>query len=577
MRFNTNGTTTMSLASSSGTKALQVNMTDTATSGFGVGSLMNLTSNPASNSSASILANGLQVQPTSGATITYSGDYIATYSQVNWQGAGNTSTGQTIGLQGKTGTSAGAGTITNAIGVAAGNNLNSTVTNSFALKILDNAGSTAPTNAYGVYVNNMTSGTNKYPIYVDSDTANEPLLAINSTGQSTFRNSTDSATAFQIQTATGVPVLKADTSIGQIRLGGTGASSRLTFEPLSSGTTNLWNVDNQAGTLRFYRENWAASGTGASGSVRLQLSDAGGGITTIAGTNSCTIGSGTGTTTCTSDSRLKNIDGSATGNLAKILQLQPTYYKWKNDPSSTQRLGLIAQNVQTVLPEYIVTGDDGYLQLDYAGLVTPLIGAVQEQQAQINDAKARLTALENIQPATNSTFDLTNGGTIQGTLNVVGNLNVSGPTTLASLTVTGDVNIGGNLTVQNVQVANITVNGHIITAGNAPVAVAGVAAGAEDILNNIASPTVQITGNDTSGTITVVAGANTTADELAKVTFNNPFASKPRVIFSPANRDSTKLGAYYDSNATTNTSFSIMTDQAPQPGKTYTFTYWITQ
>ena len=148
---------------------------------------------------------------------------------------------------------------------------------------------------------------------------------------------------------------------------------------------------------------------------------------------------------------------------------------------------------------------------------------------------------------------------------------------MSSLTVTDDVVIAGNLSVQNITVANITVNGKIITAGNAPQVVTGTAAGAEDILNNVAAPMVQITGNDTSGTITVVAGANTTADELAKVTFNVPFTNKPRVVFSPANRDSARVGAYYDESSTTNTSFSIMVDEPPVAGKTYTFTYFIVE
>ena len=55
----------------------------------------------------------------------------------------------------------------------------------------------------------------------------------------------------------------------------------------------------------------------------------------------CTIGTGTGNTSCTSDARLKNIDGVATSNLDKIMQLQPTYFRFKNDVSDRQQLGFI--------------------------------------------------------------------------------------------------------------------------------------------------------------------------------------------------------------------------------------------
>lgn len=176
-----------------------------------------------------------------------------------------------------------------------------------------------------------------------------------------------------------------------------------------------------------------------------------------------------------------------------------------------------------------------------------------------------------------SDLSITGNAVINGSLSIGADMSVNGLTTLSNLTVNGNAVFNGNLTVQNIQVANITVNGHIITAGNVPVAAVGTAAGVADPLNSIAAPSVTITGNDTSGTITIVAGASTTADELAKITFDKPFANKPRVVFSPANRDSTKLGAYYDAGAATSTSFSIFTDQAPQAGKTYQFTYFIVE
>jgi cytoskeletal protein CcmA (bactofilin family) len=213
--------------------------------------------------------------------------------------------------------------------------------------------------------------------------------------------------------------------------------------------------------------------------------------------------------------------------------------------------------------------------LDYGGLVTPLIGAVQEQQAMITDAQDRLTALENsIQPATNNILDLTNGGTIQGNLNVVGNLNVTGPVTISSLTVTDDVVIAGNLSVQNIAVANITINGHIITAGNTPTATVGSAAGVEDTLNNIAAPQVTIEGNDTAGTITIVAGANTTTGALAEVNFDKPFGKVPKVILTAGNEQTTDLKFFRSAQTG---KFLINLKNAPQAGQTYTFDYFIVE
>jgi hypothetical protein len=360
------------------------------------------------------------------------------------------------------------------------------------------------------------------------------------------------------QSATGSNQL----SIGNVIFGGGGFGTGTT---VGTGRIGIGGVQDGTDKLRVY------------GDVKVGTS----------GTNGCIkrFDGAALTGTCSSDERFKEEVTSMSGILNKVANLQAVTYKFnqlgKDYTGATGneiQYGLIAQQVLQVAPELVSTDENGYLKLRYDLLPIYAIAAIGEQQTQITDAQDRLAALENsIQPASNNILDLTNGGTIQGNLNVVGNLNVTGPVTMSSLTVTDDVLIAGNLTVQNISVANITINGHIITAGNAPTTVVGTAAGVADTLNNIAAPVVNIEGNDTSGTITIVAGANTVDGELAKVTFTNPFGAKPRIVFSPANRDSAKVGAYYDSSLTTNNSFSIMADQAPQAGKTYTFTYWISQ
>jgi hypothetical protein len=395
----------------------------------------------------------------------------------------------------------------------------------------------------------------------------------------------DHDSALKIQNTAGNFSLKVNTTGQRLEIEdgriwvskGTDVGGSITFfnPTKTGGAANEWAIYNMTGgygnSLQFW--NYPASG-GSYARVKIDDSSTGA-FLTIAGANSCTIGNGLGATSCTSDSRLKNIDGNATGNLAKIMQLQPTYYKWKNDPTGTQRLGLIAQNVQSVLPEFITVGSDGYLQLDYGSMVTPLIGAVQEQQAMITDAQSRLSSLENsIQPASNNILDLTNGGTIQGNLNVVGNLNVTGPVTMKSLTVTDDVVIAGNLTVQNVTVANITINGHIITAGNAPVATAGTAAGTEDTQNNIPAPQVTIEGNDTSGTITIVAGANTATGTLVEVNFDKQFTKTPKVVLTAGNEKTSEIRFFRSAETG---KFLINLKDAPQANQTYQFDYFVVE
>ena len=81
-----------------------------------------------------------------------------------------------------------------------------------------------------------------------------------------------------------------------------------------------------------------------------------------------------------SDLRLKDITGSARG-LEVVNELNPVAYNWKESCKSDE--GLIAQEVQELVPNAVSETEEGYYQMDYSKLVTHLIKAVQEQQEQI--------------------------------------------------------------------------------------------------------------------------------------------------------------------------------------------------
>ena len=110
-----------------------------------------------------------------------------------------------------------------------------------------------------------------------------------------------------------------------------------------------------------------------------------------------------------SDGRLKdNIEPiSSSTSLTKVLQLNPVYYKWKKDlvPSSFlkahgegKQIGLIAQEVEDIIPEVVKDGalyDKQWKGINYSKLTAMLIGAVKEQQEQIEELKTRITELES--------------------------------------------------------------------------------------------------------------------------------------------------------------------------------------
>lgn len=97
-----------------------------------------------------------------------------------------------------------------------------------------------------------------------------------------------------------------------------------------------------------------------------------------------------------SDERLKANVNPIPYSLNKILGLEGVYFNWKNKSDSSRQVGLIAQDVEKVMPELVYTGPDGYKGVNYAAIVAPLIEAVKEQQNKINFLEKRIANLEKI-------------------------------------------------------------------------------------------------------------------------------------------------------------------------------------
>lgn len=96
-----------------------------------------------------------------------------------------------------------------------------------------------------------------------------------------------------------------------------------------------------------------------------------------------------------SDRRLKTNIVNSTYGLEEILQLQPVTYNWKKTPDTDKQVGLIAQDVRTLIPE-VVKGDESIenLSMNYSALVPVLINAIKEQQNQIEELKKQVKALQ---------------------------------------------------------------------------------------------------------------------------------------------------------------------------------------
>ena len=109
-----------------------------------------------------------------------------------------------------------------------------------------------------------------------------------------------------------------------------------------------------------------------------------------------------GTTAGRSDARLKKNIVDASPKLEDICKLQVRNYEWKESEGGSKEIGLIAQEVETVFPNLVITHDvekdgDDYKEVKYSVFVPMLLKAVQElktivdaQAAEIAELKAKV-------------------------------------------------------------------------------------------------------------------------------------------------------------------------------------------
>lgn len=93
--------------------------------------------------------------------------------------------------------------------------------------------------------------------------------------------------------------------------------------------------------------------------------------------------------TSTSDLRKKNVTGRIEDALTKVNTLTPARFTWKSDETNTPQVGLIAQEVQAVMPEVVTDDGEGTLGIRYAETVPLLVAAIQELTARIETLEGK--------------------------------------------------------------------------------------------------------------------------------------------------------------------------------------------
>lgn len=406
-------------------------------------------------------------------------------------------------------------------------------------------------------VNITPSSTGQFQIQANGTNT----VTVNGTGQTLFKNSSNSATAFQIQNASGVTLLGVDTSNSRIFSTVANGASAIGFtlntpsyttagaKLLSVRNNNVEKFsidkDGNVSALNFSGNQFTAGSAAQYTADRISFSS---GPYYVLNSSSVGVRLDNGATSWSSQSdlRLKDILEPMEGSVDKLNQIRSVIYRFKTDDSAVRRVGVIAQDVQAVLPEAVSVGDDGYLGVRYTELVPLTIAGIQELDQ-------RTSALEN-------------GMLLQGGTADLSALNVSGPTTVASLHVTGEAIFDGD----------ITVGGHIATTGDTPLGEILSAAGEsyyDEATQQTVDAKIEILGNDTAGTIRITTSRTPTAGALAKILFNKPYAHAPRIVVSAANENAADL-RYYRSNTSQN-EFTFNAKNAPRPDTVYEFDYYI--
>lgn len=165
------------------------------------------------------------------------------------------------------------------------------------------------------------------------------------------------------------------------------------------------------------------------------------------------------------------------------------------------------------------------------------------------------------------------GTTQANSLQVATTLAVQGATTVRDLSVAGSATFSGAITASQITASRLILSGnavlqipnHLSFTGPAPSRT--INAG---VLGSGGSASV--TGSDTSGTVNINTGNNTTAGCFARINFQQAFTGQPRVIISPVGAGAGRTEYYVDRNAA---GFSICTSSPAPANQAFAFDYFV--
>ena len=98
----------------------------------------------------------------------------------------------------------------------------------------------------------------------------------------------------------------------------------------------------------------------------------------------------------TSDERLKKYVKNIPNALDKVSQINGVNFQWRKTDEEVKQnvhsfegkdVGVIAQEIEKVLPEVVITRDNGYKAVKYEKIIPLLIESIKELKAEIEELK----------------------------------------------------------------------------------------------------------------------------------------------------------------------------------------------
>jgi hypothetical protein len=166
-----------------------------------------------------------------------------------------------------------------------------------------------------------------------------------------------------------------------------------------------------------------------------------------------------GAVTCTSDIRVKKNISEITDSLEKIGAIKVYSYNLTAEKDDDPvHVGFLAQELESIMPDLVLTDKNGMKSVSYAGLTPYLVQAIKQQQSQINDLKTQLDSNTAVSVDVLAELAKAKAITINGNLVVNGRVEFSSDNKGKAKVIAGDTKLKVPFTSSFASVPNVVVS-----------------------------------------------------------------------------------------------------------------------